>query len=170
MYVYICRVGQNHIYTVYIRYFWQGNHKTYQNIWCIYGAYIRSWPTLFIVYTMCTRYQIAIYIYIHGAHTLCTDTLCAVRIYSSSWYLLYVCTPCMCVYYIYRVGQNHILRRTYGIFGLKITKCTVYIYVYIQFWPTLYIYGLANPITLRQRPHMLFCSNLGIKPKPYLTV
>jgi len=22
-----CRVGQNHIYTVYIRYFWQGNHQ-----------------------------------------------------------------------------------------------------------------------------------------------
>jgi hypothetical protein len=23
----ICRVGQNHLYTVYIRYFWQGNHQ-----------------------------------------------------------------------------------------------------------------------------------------------
>jgi len=37
------RVGQNHIYTVYIRYFWLGNHQ-------IYGVYIyvyiRFWPTL----------------------------------------------------------------------------------------------------------------------------
>ena len=28
---------------------------------------------------------------------------------------------------------------TYGIFGLEITKYTVYIYVYIRFWPTLII-------------------------------
>jgi hypothetical protein len=28
-------------YTVYIRYFWQGNHQ-------IYGVYIRFWPTLLI--------------------------------------------------------------------------------------------------------------------------
>ena len=37
----INRVGQNHIHTVYIRYFWQGNHQ-------IYGVYIRFWPTLLI--------------------------------------------------------------------------------------------------------------------------
>jgi len=33
------RVGQNHIYTVYIRYFWyfwQGNHQKYGHIRCIY--------------------------------------------------------------------------------------------------------------------------------------
>jgi len=30
------RVGQNHIYTVYIRYFWQGNHPLYVHIRCIY--------------------------------------------------------------------------------------------------------------------------------------
>jgi hypothetical protein len=29
----ITRVGQNHVYTVYIRYFWQGNHH-------IYGVYV----------------------------------------------------------------------------------------------------------------------------------
>jgi len=33
------RVGQNHVNTVYIRYFRQGNHQ-------IYGVYIRFWPTL----------------------------------------------------------------------------------------------------------------------------
>ena len=32
----ICRVGQNHMYTVYIRYFLQGNHQIYGHIWCIY--------------------------------------------------------------------------------------------------------------------------------------
>jgi len=31
-----CRVGQNHMNTVYIRYFWQGNHQIYGHIWCIY--------------------------------------------------------------------------------------------------------------------------------------
>jgi len=30
------RVGQNHVYTVYIRYFWQGNYEIYVHIWCIY--------------------------------------------------------------------------------------------------------------------------------------
>jgi len=30
-----CRVGQNHIYTVYIRYFWQGNRQIYGYIQCI---------------------------------------------------------------------------------------------------------------------------------------
>ena len=37
----IYRVGRNHIYTVCIQYFWQGNNK-------IYGVYIRFWPTLVI--------------------------------------------------------------------------------------------------------------------------
>jgi len=32
----ICRVGQNHIYTVYIRYFWQENHQIYGHIRCIH--------------------------------------------------------------------------------------------------------------------------------------
>ena len=37
--LFMCRVGQNHMYTVYIRYFWQENHQ-------IYGVYALSWPTL----------------------------------------------------------------------------------------------------------------------------
>jgi len=37
------RVNQNHIHTVYIRYFWQGNHQIYGQIRFIY---IRFWPTL----------------------------------------------------------------------------------------------------------------------------
>ena len=31
-------VGQNHIYTVYIRYFWQGNHQLYGHTRCIYSV------------------------------------------------------------------------------------------------------------------------------------
>jgi len=34
--LHICRVGQNHIYTVYIWCFWQGNHQIYGHIRCIY--------------------------------------------------------------------------------------------------------------------------------------
>jgi len=30
------RVGQNHIYTVYIQYFWQGNQEIYGHTRCIY--------------------------------------------------------------------------------------------------------------------------------------
>ena len=34
------RVGQNHIYTVHIQYFWQGNHQIYGHIRCTYTVYI----------------------------------------------------------------------------------------------------------------------------------
>ena len=39
----IARVGQNHIYTVYIRYFWHGNHQIYG---LIRHIYIRCWHYL----------------------------------------------------------------------------------------------------------------------------
>ena len=40
-------VGQNHIYTVYIRLFGQGNNLKYGHIrWCVY-TYIRFWPALY---------------------------------------------------------------------------------------------------------------------------
>ena len=39
---YICRVGQNHLYTVYIQYF--GREIIKYTV--IYGVYIRFWPTL----------------------------------------------------------------------------------------------------------------------------
>ena len=34
--LHLCKVGQNHIYTVYVRYIWQGNHQIYGHIRCIY--------------------------------------------------------------------------------------------------------------------------------------
>jgi hypothetical protein len=33
---YTSRVGQHHIYTVYVRHIWQGSHQIYGHIWCIY--------------------------------------------------------------------------------------------------------------------------------------
>ena len=36
IWVHMCRVGQNHKYTVYKRYFWQGNHQIYVHLRCIY--------------------------------------------------------------------------------------------------------------------------------------
>jgi hypothetical protein len=44
----IRRVGQNHIYTVYIRYFWQGNYQIYGHIRCMYTVLAN--PT----HTFCT--------------------------------------------------------------------------------------------------------------------
>ena len=43
-----------------------------------------------------------------------------------------------------RVGQNQCIRFIYGIFGREITKFTVIYGVYIRFWPTLNMCGLAN--------------------------
>ena len=43
------RVGQNHTYTVYTRYFWQVNYQNYGHVRRIY---IRFWPTLFMVLCM----------------------------------------------------------------------------------------------------------------------
>jgi hypothetical protein len=38
----VCRVGQNHICTVYIRCFWQGNHQLYGHIRGIYTVLVNS--------------------------------------------------------------------------------------------------------------------------------
>jgi len=40
------RAGQNHIYTVYIRYFWQGDHRIYGHIWRIYTVLANPINTL----------------------------------------------------------------------------------------------------------------------------
>ena len=40
------RVGQNHIYTVFIRYFWQGNHQIFGHIRCIHTVLAN--PMLFV--------------------------------------------------------------------------------------------------------------------------
>jgi hypothetical protein len=52
------RVGQNHIYTVFIRYFWQGNHQIYGHIRCIYTVLANpndeGWPVPYL-YTVYDR-------------------------------------------------------------------------------------------------------------------
>jgi hypothetical protein len=46
--VLMCRVGQNHIYAVHIRCFWQRNHQIYSHIHCIYTVLANptnvAWP------------------------------------------------------------------------------------------------------------------------------
>jgi len=51
------------------------------------------------------------------------------------------------VRYVLCVGlaRTIYIRCTYGIFGLEITKYTVYIYTYIRFWPTLVMCIQACP-------------------------
>jgi hypothetical protein len=36
IHVHIFKVGQNHMYTMYIRYSWQGSHQVYGHIRCVY--------------------------------------------------------------------------------------------------------------------------------------
>ena len=52
---FVCRVGQNHIYTVYLRCFWQGNHQIYCHIRCIYTVLASPicvcWPSPHICLT-----------------------------------------------------------------------------------------------------------------------
>ena len=51
----ISRVGQNHIYTVYIRYFRRGNHQIYGHIRCIYTVLAN--PT-YIWWNFCMQHKI----------------------------------------------------------------------------------------------------------------
>jgi len=50
-----CRVGQNHIYTVYIRYFWLGNHQIYGHIRCIYTVLANPNQLLMVVRVLLER-------------------------------------------------------------------------------------------------------------------
>jgi hypothetical protein len=57
----IARVGQNHIYTVYIWYFWQGNHQIYGHIRCIYTVLANpthciSTYSIWSLWLLATRY------------------------------------------------------------------------------------------------------------------
>jgi len=51
---------------------------------------------------------------------------------------MYITHPHMHTYIHVGLARTIYIRCTYGIFGLEITKYTVYIYVYIRFWPTLH--------------------------------
>jgi hypothetical protein len=46
------RVGQNHIYTVYIRYFWQGIHQRYGHIRGIYTVLANPTHAWYMAYVL----------------------------------------------------------------------------------------------------------------------
>ena len=79
----IFRIGQNHTYTEYIRYFWQGNHQKY-------GVYIRFWPTLNIFTRKRARTRLTKNVFIYGAsmHSILSrDLVCR-------------CVRCVCMHLI----------------------------------------------------------------------
>ena len=125
----VFRVGQNHIYTVYIRYFWQENHQ-------IYGVYIRFWPTLVVLYAVCSLWPALLV-----QAPRCTKRLEAVDV---------GCDYAACV--VFRVGQNHI----YTVYIRYFWQGNHQIYgVYIRFWPTLVVlYAVCSlwPALLVQAP------------------
>jgi hypothetical protein len=47
------RVGQNHIFTVYIRYFWQENHQIYGHIQCIYTVMANPKHDIGMLWLLC---------------------------------------------------------------------------------------------------------------------
>jgi len=65
----MCRIGQSHIYMVYIRHLWQGNHQAYGHIRCIYTvlanpSYVKL-PLLFQLPYDITHAQIHISTHAH---------------------------------------------------------------------------------------------------------
>ena len=75
------RVGQNHIYTVYIRYFWQGNHQIYGHIRCIYTILANPmhelWAFSYCLHTYATSVQC--HIIRAGQNHIYTVQGCSVR-------------------------------------------------------------------------------------------
>jgi hypothetical protein len=76
----ICRVVQNHIYTVHIRCFWWGNHQ----------INIQSYT----MYTYGSRQR-----YVYGKSERCSTLACGSLVRGSPWYNTYTtrCIGCACV-------------------------------------------------------------------------
>ena len=72
------RVGQNPMYTVYVRYFWQGNHQIYGHMRCIYMVLAN--PNIFVCH-ICTKF------FVPCLHMF----LCAM---SAHVFVCHVCTLC----------------------------------------------------------------------------
>jgi len=75
------RVGQNHIYTVCIRCFWEGNHHIYGHIRCIYTVLAILMKRHSIMNEVCTWYilhTLSWWSYITRTHTH-THSLCRVE-------------------------------------------------------------------------------------------
>jgi len=68
------RVGQNHIYTVNIRCFWQENHQIYGQIWCIYTVLANpTYDANYLSHAACA-YPIKI-----GVQSISYDYLCYIQ-------------------------------------------------------------------------------------------
>jgi len=113
------RVGPNRVYTLHMTVYLVISLPKIPYIHRIYiglarTVYIhRIWP--YIWWFSCPKYRV---------HTLHMTVYLVIFLPK----IPYICMV---------LARTIYIRRTYGIFGLKITKYTVYVYVYIRFWPTL---------------------------------
>ena len=92
------------------------------------------WPCLSALHTLAVPIFIT-----HLARAYLHHTPCACPSHPRRPFHAPACTlPCAATYTLcVGLARTIYIRCTYGIFGLEITKYTVYIYVYIRFWPTL---------------------------------
>jgi hypothetical protein len=81
-YIGIFRVGQNHLYTVYIRYFWQGKHQIYGHIRCIYTVLAN------FIQTVHLRYIGILHPHLRTILTIASSLSCHTNITSTVyWYI-----------------------------------------------------------------------------------
>jgi hypothetical protein len=109
----LCRIGQNHIYMVYIRYFWQGNYQISSHIRCIY---IRFWPTLSL-WDGCSR-------------VLSPSLYCNFAGLARTVHKLY--TLCMTAYLVFPLPRLPIMHRIYMVLANPTTMCTKKVRMMIQ--------------------------------------
>ena len=79
------RVGQSHIYTVYIQYYLQGNYRIYGHIQTVYyGAYSRFWPNILISHCS-LGYHLGSWRSLASLHDICNScrTWCSIRIWKA---------------------------------------------------------------------------------------
>jgi len=169
----MCRVGQNHIYTVYIRYFWLGNHQ-------IYGVYIHVYTVLAnpsYVYTsvpthppycnliMCLQACLCVMCYeytsVHTHPPYCNLTLCVYK---------RVCA--LCVMSIQACTHIHLIATLHYVFTSVFVRYVLWVYkrahtstllqpyyvftsVFVRY--VLWVYKRAHTSTLLQ-PYFVFTS------------
>jgi len=129
---------QNHIYTAYVRYFWQGNYHIYGHIRCIYTVLAN--PTVACTFS-CTYDVCCVHLFMH-VRCLLRAPLHA-RMMSVA--CTFSCTYDVCCVYLFmhvrcllpRVGQNHI----HTVYARYFWQGNYHIYSHIRCIYTV----LANP-------------------------
>jgi len=123
----------DHIYTVYMRYFWPENHRIYSHI-RLYSVCTRFWPTLQVTWVAMTTY------------IRCICGLLARK----SPNMLSCTVQCMHTVLANPTGDmgchDHIYTVYTRYFWSKITKYTVIYGVCTRFWPTLQMTWVAMTI------------------------